>query len=89
MSMGCNNDLCFEKIYFSYSDHHNEKKICQNLNLNIKKRPIAAVADNVEVRDVEKVKIMISKKFQFTLLYDKNKSLDKRIASEQLKKIKK
>ena len=59
------------------------------LNLNIKKRPIAAVADNVEVRDVEKVKIMISRKFQFTLLYDSNKSLDKRIASEQLKKLKK
>ena len=36
MSMSFNNDLCFEKIYFSYSDHHNQKKICQNLNLNIK-----------------------------------------------------
>ena len=67
----------------------NNSNIVEILNLNIKKRPIAAVADNVEVRDVEKVKIMISKKFQFTLLYDKNKSLDKRIASEQLKKIKK
>ena len=67
----------------------NYSNIVEILNLNIKKRPIAAVADNVEVRDVEKVKIMISKKFQFTLLYDKNKSLDKRIASEQLKKIKK
>ena len=36
MSKGCNNDLCFENIYFSYSDNHNQKKICQNLNLNIK-----------------------------------------------------
>ena len=36
MSMGCNNDLCFEKIYFSYNDNHNKKKICQNFNLNIK-----------------------------------------------------
>ena len=25
MSKGCNNDLCFENIYFSYSDHHNQK----------------------------------------------------------------
>jgi NAD+ kinase len=56
------------------------------LNLNIKKRPIAAVADNVEVRDVKKVQIKISKKIKFTLLYDKNKSLDKRIEFEQLKK---
>ena len=67
----------------------NNSNIVEILNLNIKKRPIAAVADNVEVRDVEKVKIMISRKFQFTLLYDSNKSLDKRIASEQLKKLKK
>ena len=36
MSKGCKNDLCFEKIHFSYSTHHNQKKICQNLNLNIK-----------------------------------------------------
>ena len=58
------------------------------LNLNIKKRPIAAVADNVEVRDVKKVKISINKKLKFDLLYDKNKSLEKRIRFEQLKKIK-
>ena len=58
------------------------------LNLNIKKRPIAAVADNVEIRDVKKVKISINKKLKFDLLYDKNKSLEKRIRFEQLKKIK-
>ena len=53
-------------------------------NLNTKKRPIAAVADNIEIRDVKKVQIKISKHLNFSLLYDKNKSLDKRIKFEQL-----
>tara|TARA_A100001015_G_scaffold316329_1_gene430343 strand:+ start:17 stop:787 length:771 start_codon:yes stop_codon:yes gene_type:complete len=53
-------------------------------NLNLKKRPVAAVADNVEIRDIKKVKIKISENLKITLLYDKNKSLDKRIKFEQL-----
>ena len=61
-------------------------KIIDIINLNIKKRPIAAVADNVEIRDIKKVTIKKSKTIRFTLLYDKNKSLDKRIKFEQLKK---
>ena len=52
-------------------------------NLNTKKRPIAAVADNIEIRDVKKVQVKISKNLNFSLLYDKNKSLDKRIKFEQ------
>lgn len=64
----------------------NNKNIIDILNLNTKKRPIAAVADNVEVRDVKKVQIKVSEKYQFALLYDKNKSLEKRIRLEQLKK---
>jgi len=67
----------------------NKKYVIDILNLNTKKRPIAAVADNIEVRDVKKVKIKISKNLKFTLLYDKNKSLEKRIRLEQLKKDKK
>ena len=53
-------------------------------NLDTKKRPIAAVADNVEIRDIKNVRIKISKNFKFNLLYDKNKSLDKRIELEQI-----
>ena len=64
----------------------NNKSIINILNLNIKKRPIAAVADNLEVRDIKKISVKISKKIKFTLLYDKNKSLEKRIRFEQLKK---
>ena len=68
----------------------NNTSIIEIINLDTKKRPIAAVADNVEVRDIKKVTIKINKKSIFTLLYDKNKGLDKRIKKEQLiKKTKK
>ena len=55
-------------------------------NLNIKKRPISAVADNYEVRNVKKIKIEIDKKIVFKLLYDKYNSLQKKIKIEQLRK---
>ena len=55
-------------------------------NLNDKKRPISAVADNNEVRNVKKIKIEINKKIKFNLLYEKNNSLNKKIKIEQLRK---
>ena len=55
-------------------------------NLNPKKRPISAVADNIEVRNAEKIVIRIQNKIKFSLLYDKNTSLQKKIKLEQLKK---
>ena len=55
-------------------------------NLNVKKRPISAVADNVEVRNVKNVKIKINKKISFVLLYNKNNSLHKKIKIEQVRK---
>ena len=55
-------------------------------NLNIKKRPISAVADNYEVRNAKIIKIEIDKKIHFNLLYDKNNSLQKKIKIEQLRK---
>jgi NAD+ kinase len=64
----------------------NSSNIIEITNLNLKKRPIAAVADNIEVRDVKRVIIKNSTNLKFTLLYDKNKSLDKRIKFEQFKK---
>ena len=57
-------------------------------NLNVNKRPVAAVVDNIEIRDIKNIKVKISKKISFNLLYDKNKSLDKRIKIEQMKKSK-
>ena len=55
-------------------------------NLNPKKRPISAVADNIEVRNAKNVIIKTNKKIRFNLLYDKNKSLQKKIKIEQLRK---
>ncbi len=55
-------------------------------NLNPKKRPISAVADNVEVRNAKLILIKINKKIKFNLLYDSNSSLQKKIKIEQLRK---
>jgi len=55
-------------------------------NLNPKKRPISAVADNIEVRNAKNIIIKTNKKIKFNLLYDKNKSLQKKIKIEQLRR---
>ncbi len=55
-------------------------------NLDSDKRPISAVADNFEVRNVKTVKIHSNKKIIFELLYDKNNSLYKKIKIEQVRK---
>ena len=55
-------------------------------NLNPKKRPISAVADNVEVRNAVDIRISENKNIIFNLLYNKNKSIEKKIKIEQLRK---
>ena len=55
-------------------------------NLNSIKRPISAVADNVEVRNAKNVIVKTNKKIKFNLLYDKSKSLQKKIKIEQLRR---
>jgi len=55
-------------------------------NLNPKKRPVSAVADNFEVRNAKIISIKINKKIKFNLLYDSNRSLQKKIKIEQLRK---
>ena len=60
------------------------KIIIKNLNPN--KRPISAVADNIEVRNTKKVLVKTNHKIKFNLLYDKNRSLQKKIKLEQLRK---
>ena len=55
-------------------------------NLDIKKRPISAVADNFEVRNAKIIKVKSIEKIKFSLLYDKNRSLQKKIKLEQIKK---
>ena len=56
-------------------------------NLDPKKRPVAAVADNNEIRNVIKVNISVNKKIKFKLLFNSNESLSKKIKLEQRKKI--
>jgi NAD+ kinase len=55
-------------------------------NLDFKKRPISAVADNVEVRNAKKIIIKVQTKIKFSLLYDRNSSLQKKIKLEQIRK---
>ena len=54
-------------------------------NLNPKKRPISAVADNIEVRNAKDVTVKTNQNIKFNLMYDKNKSLQKKIKIEQLR----
>ena len=55
-------------------------------NLNPKKRPISAVADNIEVRNAKNVIVKTNQRIRFNLLYDENKSLQKKIKLEQLRR---
>ena len=55
-------------------------------NLNPYKRPVSAVADNVEIRNAKKVVIKVHNRIKFNLLYDKNNSLQKKIKLEQVRK---
>ena len=55
-------------------------------NLNPQKRPIMAVADNVEIKNSKDINISINKKIIFKILYSKKNTLDKKIKIEQLEK---
>ena len=55
-------------------------------NLNPIKRPISAVADNIEVRNAKVISVKTNKKIKFNLLYDQNRSLQKKIKIEQIRK---
>jgi NAD+ kinase len=47
------------------------------------KRPVAAVADQKEVRDIAEVRLEVARERELTLLFDPGHSLDERIVSEQ------
>ena len=64
----------------------NDKSKIVIKNLNPSKRPISAVADNLEVRNAKSIIVRINNKIKFNLLYDKNRSLQKKIKIEQLRK---
>ena len=58
------------------------RSIVKIKNLDSKKRPIAAVADNIEIRNVKSLFIRRNNKINIKLLFDTNRSLVKRIRSE-------
>ena len=64
----------------------NDKSKIVITNLNPLKRPISAVADNLEVRNAKSITVKINNKIKFNLLYDKNRSLQKKIKIEQIRK---
>ena len=47
------------------------------------KRPVAAVADQKELRDILAVKVRVARQKQLTLLFDPGKTLEDRIFAEQ------
>jgi NAD+ kinase len=47
------------------------------------KRPVSAVADSTEVRDVVEVKVRVDPKLRLTLLFDPEHNLEERILNEQ------
>lgn len=51
--------------------------------LDAVKRPVSAVADNIEVRDVTSVDIAEDRAISTTMLFDQGHSLDERILAEQ------
>ena len=55
-------------------------------NLSPNKRPISAVADNIEIRNIKKISVKINNLIKFKILYDKNSTLVKKIKLEQLRK---
>ena len=64
----------------------NDKSKITISNLNPSKRPISAVADNSEVRNAKKIIVKTNHRIKFNLLYDTNRSLNKKIKIEQLRR---
>ena len=62
-----------------------DKSIVKIKNLNPMKRPVSAVADNLEFRNAKNITIKTNKKLKFNLLYDSNRSLQKKIKIEQIR----
>ena len=62
----------------------NDKLKITITNLNPSKRPVSAVADNLEVRNAKSIIVKTNNNIKFDLLYDNNRSLQSKIKIEQL-----
>ena len=65
----------YEKI------RQNTRKYAKILEKN--KRPVSAVADNLEIRDIESVKITEDRKTELFMLFDPETNLEEKILEEQ------
>ena len=54
-------------------------------NLDPLKRPVSAVADNLEVRNAKSIIVKTKNSVKFNLMYDINRSLQKKIKIEQIR----
>lgn len=59
-----------------------DTRVCFRV-LEAENRPVSAVADQVEVRDVAQVEVELDRERSLTLLFDPEHALDERIAMEQ------
>ncbi len=55
------------------------------LALDTDKRPVSAVADNVETRDVVSIEVAEARQIELQMMFDPGHSLDERILSEQFR----
>jgi len=55
-------------------------------NLDPKKRPVAAVADNIEIRNIKTLTVRTNKQINLVLMYDPERSLVNKIKIEQLRR---
>ncbi|HEX2815652.1 MAG TPA: NAD kinase, partial [Phenylobacterium sp.] len=51
--------------------------------LEAPKRPVSAVADNIEVRNVLEVHIAEDREVELNMLFDEGRSLEERVLAEQ------
>jgi NAD+ kinase len=56
------------------------------INLDPRKRPVAAVADNFEIRNIKSLTVKTNKNINIVLLHDPKRSLEKRIKIEQIRR---
>jgi NAD+ kinase len=53
--------------------------------LEHEKRPVAAVADHVEIRNVVRVDVELARQIELNMMFDADHSLDERILAEQFR----
>ena len=64
----------------------NDKSKITITNLDPFKRPVSAVADNLEIRNAKYIYVKTNRNIKFNLLYDQDRKKKKKINIEQLRR---